>query len=160
MIPSPSKEEVSNKIDGIVVKNLLDCIGRDQLIDIFGLSSTPYLKFFSSCKVGTDEGNTFAILTVPTVVTSEILKQNNTEIQNQLIEVNTTPLYFFEINMHTLLDVQTSSDQFSEEELLNFVFNDNATYRTLSHCVILMEDRTESKMSVRAVMATTIQPGK
>ena len=146
----------NDRITGLQLKHLRNTTKKAEIVDIFGLENTDYLKLLCSCKVGPENpedvnSECFAIITAPAHVTAELVKLNAISIHEKTIAIREIELEFFEILL-------ANDEVLTAENVLEFIFsNDNPTNQTLSHCLVLDDEMHESKSKqTRAVVVTAL----
>jgi len=82
-----SEQEATEKVDNkkIYVGNLASCVKEEDLKQLFGLETTPYLRQSCKCDLRTkgDKSQGFAFITVPAHLAGELLNLNGIEFWGQ-----------------------------------------------------------------------------
>ena len=93
-----------NETSGLILRNLPNDITINQIETFTGIRQANKEDKRCSCKIGKDTAGTLAVIIAPTTHTEEIVKLNNSELQNNVITVNIILLEFFELRLQTTTD--------------------------------------------------------
>ena len=147
-------------MSGLLIKNISKDTSENRLITTLGTTDTEYLKALCSCKIGVNREDDirYAIVIAPSNVTAEMLKLNGIVLDNETIEISSTPLEFFDFNTQ-VPGTELNGETDESNNIVEFIAKSTREDHALFQCVILSKDiiSEENRVNIRAVIATAVQ---